>query len=162
MIKLDENKKKLLLKIDKLIDSNKKYEYKELINLYNYIDKKIIKNNIDYFYLNHFIKYYKQKNIYLKIKKKIKLFVRLKNKLILNKTLKSKKYRNFIIDLQKKLKKEGINKSFDKINNNFIKILEKYKDNWLGYWANIIIDTKGNIKKIDLFDINDYNYLKKN
>ena len=41
-----------------------------------------------------------------------------------------------------------------------LKVLKKYNNNWIGYWTIINVNKSGDIKDINIFDMNDYNKLK--
>ena len=161
MLKFDKKKKELILSFDKYFDKIEKYDYKSIFKLYNKINIKLQKNNFEIFFFNDLVKTYKINNKYKKIFEKIKIFSIKKNNLILDKLIKSNKYKNFLKELKLRLNNENIKCKIKDINDIYLSLLNKYKEDWIGYWSNLKIDTNGNIVEINIFDINDYNYLIK-
>ena len=161
MLKFDQKKKNLILSFDKYFNKIEKHNYKSIFKLYNKINIKLEKNNFELFYFNNLIKTYKPNNNYKKIMKKIKEFIILKNKLTLEKLIKSVKYKTFLKNLKKRLNNDKVICKIKDIHSIYISLLNKYKEDWNGYWSNLKIDVEGNIVDINIFDINDYNYLIK-
>tara|TARA_B100001758_G_C18335554_1_gene571364 strand:- start:737 stop:1234 length:498 start_codon:yes stop_codon:yes gene_type:complete len=160
MIELNNKIKKILIKIDSFLKQEKNDGFTTIIKNYNYINEKIIIDKGNYFFINYFIRSYKKKGDLLKAKKNIKKFVKIKNELVLDKIIKSKIYNSFLEEINKKLKKDNINTTKNKISKIYLKILKKNKYNWLGFWSNVVLNKNGSIKNIFLFDINDYIFLK--
>jgi hypothetical protein len=158
-INLPTNYKKILKEIDKLnLDEVIKTEnYENIIKTYNKINDILERNDVNAYDINRMINYYKKKDNTIKLLKKL---MKLKNKMILMKAKKSKNWENIIKKISKKCNKLFIgNCNIDTIEKGLINLLNKYKDNWLGYWTIIDIDKKGKIRDINLFDSNDYDVI---
>jgi hypothetical protein len=161
LINLSSNYKKILkeietLNIESVINIGK---YEDIIKLYNKINKILAKYECDIYDMNRLINHYKKDNNTIKLLKKL---MKLKNKMILSKAKESSYWNKMIKKINKKCNKILMKEcNMKMIEKGFIKLLDKYNDNWLGYWTIINIDKKGNIININLFDPNDYDDIYK-
>lgn len=119
--------------------------YKDYIIIYNKINCELIKKNITSFEINSFLK-----NSDFKIKN----FVKKKNKFIYKKAIDSNLWELNINKYSKSKKdKKILNLKIKKrFNNNYI-------NDWNGFWTMIKISKKGEIKNIDLIDIDDIEFI---
>jgi hypothetical protein len=86
---------------------------------------------------------------------KLKTLLKQRNSEIIRNLLKSSIYQNYL----EKLYIEGGKKiSKTKIDSVMMEIIKKYSMTWKCCWSFLKIDDNGNIKNIELFDINDINY----
>lgn len=136
----------------KTFDYNKNSEFKDINNLYNMIndlnDKHlIVEKDIDHMFKN----YEKSNEIIYKLRKLLKM----RNKEIIRRLLLSDVYKNYITKLSTEYKKSS--KIIEPI---IINLIKKYSMTWKCCWSFVEIDENGNIKKMELFDLNDINYLK--
>ena len=100
---------------------------------------------------------YDKQNSIIEILKKISS---LRNKYIVYYAKKSDLWNQNLNEIKNKYKKiSGKNINLDKIEHAFVKILKKYKYDWDGLWSMIEITKNGNILKVNLFDIDDFNEL---
>lgn len=151
---------KLLTKkiVDKVL--NKKMSYDEILKFHNEINK--IKKDSDCcnFDINKMIHAYNKKNYKIGFLTKISS---LHSKHIILKAYKSKLWKTYINQLKKKFKKiDNLETTYENVEKQFLNLLKKYKYDWNGLSHIINIDSKGNIKNINLFDINDIEELKSN
>ena len=133
--------------------ANKSISYKNLLVTYNKINQLCINNNCNSYDLNRLISYYDKQNNIIDI---IKCIATLKNKYIVYYAQKSQLWKLNLIDLKNNFKKQtNKNINIDQVEKGFIKILKKYKYDWDGLWSIIDISKKGEIKNINLFDLDD-------
>ena len=131
--------------------------YQNLLDLHNKIEDICNSNDCNSYDINKMINYYEKKNSIIDILKKI---ASLRNKYIVLHAQKSEFWNKNLNDIKLKIKKnKGKDIEIDIIEKYYIKILKKYKYNWDGLWSTIEINNKGNIKNVNLFDIDDYNEL---
>ena len=153
---LDGIKKIFTIEILKELASNN-ISYKDILKLHNAIEKICIENNCNSYDLNKMINYYDKQNSIIEILKKISS---LRNKYIVYYAKKSDLWNQNLNEIKNKYKKiSGKNINLDKIEHAFVKILKKYKYDWDGLWSMIEITKNGNILKVNLFDIDDFNEL---
>ena len=131
--------------------------YQNLLELHNKIEDLCKSNNCNSYDINKMINYYEKKNSIIDIIRKI---ASLRNKYIVLNAKKSEFWNRNLNDIKLKIKKnKGKDIRIDVIEKYFIKILKKYKYHWDGLWSTIEINSKGNIKNVNLFDLDDYNEL---
>jgi hypothetical protein len=86
---------------------------------------------------------------------KLKSLLKQRNSEIIRNLLKSSIYQNYLeklyIDNNKKISKTKIDQAM-------MEIIKKYAMSWKCCWSFLKIDDNGNIKNIELFDINDINF----
>lgn len=132
---------------------NKKFLYKDYINLYNNINSDIKKINKSSYDIDKLLK--NKKNDKIKLFRK---FVKDKNISILKEALKTKYWKQNIGNL-----KIQTNLNNKVIENNYIKLFKnKYLYSWDGYWSSIELNNRGNIININTIDIDDINFIKSN
>lgn len=122
--------------------------YEEVLKLHNYIDNIAEKYNCNSYDINKLINFYDKDNKLIDLLKKI---ASLRNKYIVVKSQKTDLWKNNIDNLKNKFKK--YNKT--NIEQAFFKLLKKYKYDWNGLWTIFDIDKNGNIKNINIFDLDD-------
>jgi len=127
--------------------------YNEILELHNYIDSIAEKYNCNSYDINKLINFYDKNNKLIDLLKKISS---LRNKFIVVNSQKTDLWKNNINNLKKKFKKY----SKIKIEEAFIQLLKKYKYDWNGLWTIFDIDKKGNIKNINIFDIDDLEFIE--
>ena len=163
-VNLPSNYKDFLNEVKTIIDNNlfdkiksNKLKFKEILNLHNNINDIGSKYNCSSYDINRLINNYKKDNEVIQILKKISS---LRNKFIVYHAKQSDYWELNIKNLQDKLKKH-LNKkeSADNIEKLFIKVIKKYKYDWDGLWSVIEMGKSGNIKNIELFDLDDLNEL---
>ena len=166
-VNLSQNYKNLLNEIKNLFNteilkklSNNTLSFNEVNNIYDKINIICEKNNCNFYDLNKLINYYDKKNTIIEILTRI---TSLRNKYIVyyskessfwNENLK-KIQENFYLIHKKKI-------PINKIEPIFIEVLKKYKYDWDGLWAIISLSKSGKITNINLFDIDDLNYIFSN
>lgn len=122
--------------------------YEEVFKLHNYIDSIAEKYNCNSYDINKLINFYDKNNKLIDLLKKI---ASLRNKYIVVKSQKTDLWKNNIDNLKSKFKKY----SKTNIEQAFFKLLKKYKYDWNGLWTIFDIDKNGNIKNINIFDLDD-------
>lgn len=155
---------KVLEIIEKKYDLNTfaSLTYDDYMKIYNEINEILQKEESSEYELNKSIWEYNKNNNNGKILNILKDFIINKNNKIYEKAYRSESWLNCI----KKLKLDLIDKTKQKIRskdieNAFIVVLNKYRNEWNGFWSTIKFDDKYNIKDITLIDIDDYNLLYK-
>jgi len=127
--------------------------YNEILKLHNYIDSIAEKYNCNSYDINKLINFYDKNNKLIDLLKKISS---LRNKFIVVNSQKTDLWKNNIDNLKKKFKKY----SKIKIEEAFVQLLKKYKYDWNGLWTIFDIDKSGNIKNINIFDIDDLKFIE--
>jgi len=154
---LSTDYKKYLSEIDKLLISyniSSKYTFSQLNKLYNDINGintklLIVEKDID-----NLINYYEKADTNETINK-LKSILEQRNTEIIRKLLKSTLYKDYI----EKLYNDGSKKvSKAKIDEILMEIIKKYAMSWKCCWSFLNLDDAGNVKKIELFDLNDINF----
>ena len=137
-----------------LKDFNPKKEYSinEINLLYNSINDINIKQLIVEKDIEELIKNYDKSN---EIIYKLRYLLKKRNKEIIRNVLKSEIYKNYINKLS-----IDYNKSKNEIEGALIELIKKYSMKWKCCWSFIEIDNNGNLKKIELFDLNDIKFIK--
>lgn len=128
-------------------------KYNEVLTLHNNIEMIAHKYDCNSYDINKLINFYDKDNKLVDLLKKISS---LRNKYIVVNSQKGDLWKNNITKLKNKFKKH--NKLA--IENAFMKLLKKYKYNWDGLWTIFDIDKNGNIKNINLFDLDDIQYIE--
>jgi hypothetical protein len=149
--------KKYLTEIENILinyKSNEKYTFSQLNKLYNDIngvntELLIVEKDID-----NLINLYEKSNKNETINK-LKSILEQRNTEIIRKLLKSKVYTDYI---DKLYNDEGKKISKDKIDQVMMEIIKKYAMSWKCCWSFLKLDDSGNIKGIELFDMNDIKY----
>ena len=140
--------------------SKNEISYTQILDLHDKIENICNTCECNSYDINKMIHYYERKNYLIDIIKKI---ANLRNKYIVFYAKKSEYWDDNLNNIKKRIKKI-IDKDIenDLIEKYFIKILMKYKYDWDGLWSIIEINNDGNIKNINLFDIEDFNELVEN
>lgn len=133
-------------------DEKKEYSFQEINTIYDTVskinqDNLIVEKDID-----HLFKNYEKSNLALS---KLESIVKKRNKIIIKNLLTSEIYKKFINKLSIDYKTSSKN-----IETIILELIKKYSMVWKCCWSFIEIDNKGLIKKIELFDINDINFVK--
>ena len=147
---LSQEYKKYLIQVEKILklyDQKKELSFKDINELYNRINDLniqllIVEKDIYNLFYN-----YEGNNETIN---RLKNLVEKRNKEIIRKLLESTIYKNYIIKLQ-----SLYNKSEREIKDAFFKLLKKYSMSWKCCWSFLDTDEQGNIRKIELFDVND-------
>ena len=142
--------KKYLIEVErilKLYDQKKELSFKDINELYNRINdlntqSLIVEKDIYNLFYN-----YEGNNEAIN---RLKNLVEKRNREIIRKLLESSIYKNYIIKLQ-----SLYNKSEKEIKDAFFKLIKKYSMSWKCCWSFLDIDDQANIRKIELFDVND-------
>lgn len=142
---------------DKASILDKSITYKRLMDIYNQIDKFIIKNECTSYDLDNMINNYKKKNDLLVLLNK---FVYLRNRHIIKNACESEYWKNnidYLVELSNKIfstqcKREDIDYSF-------LEVLKEYLAYWEGFWTTIEVSKTGIIKNIGIIDNDDYDLL---
>ena len=142
--------KKYLIEVErilKLYDQKKELSFKDINELYNRINdlntqSLIVEKDIYNLFYN-----YEGNNEAIN---RLKNLVEKRNREIIRKLLESSIYKNYIIKLQ-----SLYNISEKEIKDAFFKLIKKYSMSWKCCWSFLDIDDQANIRKIELFDVND-------
>jgi hypothetical protein len=161
-VNLPNNYKKFLENVKIAFDDNliKKLHsnnitYNEIIKLHNDVNKIAEDYDCTTYEINRILNYYKKENVIIDILKKISS---IRNKYIVYHSKKSKYWNINLKNIQNKIKHySDKNVEIDQIELAFIKVIKKYKYDWDGLWSVIELGKNGNIKNIDLFDLDDMN-----
>jgi len=135
-------------------------DYSYTNKCYNKVNNIFKNNNCEVYDINNMIQHYKNEN-YRKIINDLKKLIRSRNKGIIKKAYDSSIWKSFLSKLEKELNEIYIGKvNIKHIEEGVLKVLKKYNNNWIGYWTIINVNKSGDIKDINIFDMNDYNKLK--
>lgn len=137
--------------------SNKKTNYKNIMDSFNKINQLFKENDCDIYEINKIINSDKinDENV-----KKFREFVYLKNKHILEEASTTKYWDNNINKIMRYCNTTyKLKPSYDLIENAFVELEKKFIMNWGGFWSTISINDSGKIKNIDIFDMDDYNFI---
>jgi hypothetical protein len=156
IINLSSQYKNYLDEVHKVMlnyDINKIYSFIELNKYYNTINEinnklLIVEKDIDNLFNN-----YDKKNENIN---KLKDLLRKRNTIVIRNLLSSELYREYL----KKLSTEK-KRTIKSIDSALTIIIKKYAMTWKCCWGFLEIYENGNVKKIELFDINDINILNK-
>jgi len=107
----------------------------------------IIEKDIDNLFKN-----YEKSNIIIS---KLEDLLKKRNKIIIKSLLNSDLYKNFINKLSIEYKK-----SYKIIDSIILELLKKYSMSWKCCWSFLEINLDGIVKKIELFDLNDINFIR--
>lgn len=165
-VNLPSNYKKLLVDVKSIFTREilenlaaNNLSFKETLALYNTIEELCSNNNCNSYDLNKMINYYAKKNSIVDILRRIAC---LRNKYIVFHAKKSDYWNNNLDDIKLRVKKiTSKDYNNDIIESAFVKILKKYKYDWDGLWSIIDVGSKGNIKNVNLFDLEDFDELVK-
>lgn len=157
---LNEVKRTLNIELLKKLSDNS-ISYDEVSSLYKNINIVCKEKDCSSFDINKMIHGYEKKSSIIEILRKI---ASVRNKYIVSRAyklpiwkdnIKSLKDRAEIAKKDKKIKIDDTEKAF-------LKLLKKYKYDWDGMWSNIEIDKNDNIKNINVFDIEDFEFIVNN
>ena len=137
--------------LENILKNNLSYE--EVNKLHKQIETIASKFNCNSYDINRLINFYDKNNKLIDLLKKISS---LRNKFIVVNSQKTDLWKNNIDNLKKKFKKY----SKIKIEEAFVQLLKKYKYDWNGLWTIFDIDKNGNIKNINIFDIDDLKFIE--
>jgi len=158
MKNLSKNLKLALDKINFIYE--KGMDYKNINKCYKKINNIFIITNCEVYDINDMLSNYKVKNKYTKTIYNLKKLVKSRNRNIFKLAYKNG-WKKFIQDLRKELNEIFVGKLDNKhVEEGVSHVMKKYNNNWIGYWTIINVNSKGYIKNINLFDMNDYNELK--
>ena len=83
-----------------------------------------------------------------------------RNSTIAKKMYKSDKWKLFVKSLKKEIyETKKIKVRVADINDGLMKVVQKYDDDWLGYWSLLKLSKSGRIQSLNLFDIDDIDIL---
>jgi len=133
-------------------DPKKQHSYQEINLIYETISKINEKNLIVEKDIDHIFKNYEKTNETIT---KLKNLIMQRNKIIIKNLLTSELYKNYLNKLALEYKTDK-----NKIETILLELIKKYSMVWKCCWSFIDIDTNGMIKKIQLFDINDIQFIK--
>ena len=152
---LSSQYKNYLDEISKILvtyDVKKEYSFQEINTIYNIISNinekhLIVERDISHLFIN-----YEKSNEFIS---KLRDLLRKRKKEIIKNLLTSELYKSFINKLSIEYKKSS--STIEKIIDELIK---KYAMTWKCCWSFVEVDSSGNIKKIELFDISDINFIR--
>jgi hypothetical protein len=133
-------------------DLKKQYSYQDINAIYETISKINEKNLIVEKDIDHIFKNYEKINETIS---KLKNLIMQRNKIIIKNLLSSELYKIFIDKLANDYKTDKKN-----IETIILELIKKYSMVWKCCWSFIEVDSNGLIKKIQLFDINDIQFIK--
>lgn len=133
-------------------DEKKEYSFQEINVIYELVSKINQENLIVEKDIDHLLKNYEKTNETIS---KLESIVKKRNKIIIKNLLVSELYKKFINKLAIDYKT-----SVKNIETIILELIKKYSMVWKCCWSFIEIDNKGYIKKIELFDINDINFIR--
>jgi len=148
---------KYLNEVSKILinyDRKKEYTFEEINGIYETISKINVENLIVENDINHLFQNYAKSNETII---KLESIVKKRNTIIIKNLLTSELYKKFINKLSVDHKS-----SSKKIETIILKLIKKYSMVWKCCWTFIEITNNGVIKNIQLFDINDINFIKEN
>ena len=141
---------------------NKTIDFKKLNSLHNSINKICYNYDCNSFDINRMMHSYGKNHLIIDILQKIS---NLRNKYIVANSSKTTLWKDNLNNLKKNHQpffKTRINNNM--IEKSFIHLLKKYKYDWDGLWSIIDTNKKGDIRKIDVFDLDEQeeitNYLE--
>jgi len=152
---LNSQYKNYLEEISKILSSyevKKEYSFQELNLIYNMISNINEKNLIIEKDIDNLFKNYEKSNIIIS---KLEDLLKKRNKIIIKSLLNSDLYKNFINKLSIEYKK-----SYKIIDSIILELLKKYSMSWKCCWSFLEINLDGIVKKIELFDLNDINFIR--
>ena len=141
-----------LSKILNTYNEKKEYSFQEINAIYELVSKKNQDNLIVEKDIDHLFKNYEKSNQTIS---KLESIVKKRNKIIIKNLLSSELYKKFINKLAVDYKTAYVN-----IETIILELIKKYSMVWKCCWSFIQINENGSIKKIELFDINDINFIK--
>lgn len=160
-VNLPSKYRSLLKSISKILtpedisNINKKtISYNKSMTLFNNINKLALKNECDPYDINRMIHYYKKTNGTINLLKKL---LKIRNRLIISNVRSHKLWRSYIRKLQHKIKSVmTVPPAHGVVEKGVLKLLKKYDNNWLGYWTILNLSKRGDLKSINIFDVDDY------
>ena len=161
---LPQKYKEILDEIKTILDeeiitkiSNSSIPYNEINALYEVINKICLKYECNSYDINKMISGYSKKNSVIDVLKKI---TTLRNKYIVTTAFKLPIWKKSIIvikdTIEEKVNKKTKLKNIEEI---FLQLLKKYKYEWDGLWSLIETNKFGEPIKINVFDIDDFNFI---
>ena len=137
--------------------SNSSIPYNEINALFEVINKICLKHECNSYDINKMISGYSKKNSVIDVLKKI---TTLRNKYIVTTAFKLPIWKKSIIvikdTIEEKVNKKTKLKNIEEI---FLQLLKKYKYEWDGLWSLIETNKFGEPIKINVFDIDDFNFI---
>jgi hypothetical protein len=152
---LNARYKKYLDEVSKILlnyELKKEYTFEEINKIYENISNTNQKNLIVEKDIDHLFKNYEKSNLIIN---KLKNVVKKRNKIIIKNLLTSELYKNYINKLAQEYKTNKKN-----IESIILELIRKYSMVWKCCWSFLEIAENGLIKKIQLFDINDINFIR--
>ena len=161
---LPQKYKEILDEIKTILDeeiitkiSNSSIPYNEINALYEVINKICLKYECNSYDINKMISGYSKKNSVIDVLKKI---TTLRNKYIVTTAFKLPIWKKSIIvikdTIEEKVNKKTKLKNIEEI---FLQLLKKYKYEWDGLWSLIETNKFGEPIKINVFDIDDFDFI---
>jgi len=147
--------KKYLIQVEKIIklyDQKTELSFKDINELYNRINDLNIQSLIVEKDIYNLFYNYEGNNETIN---RLKNLVEKRNREIIRRLLESSIYKNYVIKLQ-----SLYNKSEREIKDAFFKLIKKYSMSWKCCWSFLDIDEHANIKRVELFDVNDIKLFK--
>lgn len=135
--------------------------YFTLNNIYKKINNTMRENKCESYDLNNILANYPKKSEeHSRFVNKLRNFVTKKNRGVARRIFKSSKWIDFLKKTRNDVNKQFINKvSLSEIKDGMSLILGKYSKNWDGFWSVAELNNNGDIKKVDIVDINDMDLL---
>lgn len=161
---LPQNYKEILDEIKTILDgeiitkiSNNSIPYYEINALFEVINKICLKYECNSYDINKMINGYSKKNSVIDVIKKI---ATLRNKYIVTTAFKLPIWKENMIliknTIETKINKKQTIKNVEEI---FLQLLKKYKYEWDGLWSLIETNKFGEPIKINVFDIDDFDFI---
>ena len=138
--------------------SNSTITFEEVSELHKNINSLCNKYDCNSFDINRMIHGYEKRNSIIEILKKI---ASIRNKYIVTKAYKLPLWKENIKNLNER-SRIALNNNNIKMNHTekaFLNLLKKYKYDWDGMWSMIETSKNGDIKTINVFDIDDFEVL---
>ena len=161
MKKLPDNFGKALDEIQKIFVYKDSMTYDKLNKMFKKINTIFVNNNCEPYDINNVLADYKAETKYKKIVHNLRKFVIKRNSEIFRKIYKSEKLPPFIMqvkkDLDESLKRDN---AIKKIQDGLIHVMREYRKNWHGFWSMVNLYENGEIKDINLIDVDDMNKLR--
>ena len=161
MKRLPDNFRPALDEIAKSFKYSSDMSNEEINKNYKKINQIFTSNNCESYDINNVLHNYHIDNSYSDVVSDMRKLTIHRNKGIVRKLYKTKAWVSFLGKMKgdmNELYSDYIHKT--DVENGVVSIMKKYSDNWLGFWSLIDMTEGGEIKDINLIDIEDTQTLK--
>ena len=155
---------KKLSKKDIIDIASKKIDYKNICSIHNKINKVLKDNNCTSYDINKMIHSYDKSNKEKEIISLLRKIASLRNRYIVSNGSKTKYWSKNISDLKSRYSKINSKKKLTNsdVEKSFVDLLTKYKYDWDGLWSIFELDKNNDITNINVFDLEDFDFIVKN